>query len=112
MFYHQPHGRPVICSKSCRISNKVLLDSTGHYIQYLEVNHNGKDTKKNACFCITESHCCIPETNTILQINYISMKNQLNNRIIYIVLCLIFASVLWIMYYYLFPISTLRVQKV
>ena len=41
------------------------------------VNHNGKDTKKNACLCITESLRCIPETNTILQINYTSMKNQL-----------------------------------
>ena len=24
--------------------------------------------------CITESLCCAPETNTILQINYISIK--------------------------------------
>ena len=28
------------------INNKVLLYSTGNYIQYPEINHNGKDYKK------------------------------------------------------------------
>ena len=29
-----------------RISHKVLLDSTGNYIQYPVINHNGKEYKK------------------------------------------------------------------
>ena len=37
------------------INNKVLLSSTGNYIQYPEINHNGKEYKKG---CITESLCC------------------------------------------------------
>ena len=28
------------------INNKVLLYSTGHYIQYPVINHNGKEYKK------------------------------------------------------------------
>ena len=28
------------------INNKVLLSSTGNYIQYPEINHNGKECKK------------------------------------------------------------------
>ena len=28
------------------INNKVLLCSTGNYIQYLMINHNGKEYKK------------------------------------------------------------------
>ena len=45
--------------------NKVLLYSTGNYIQYPVVNNNGKEYKKE-CICITESLCCTPETNTTL----------------------------------------------
>ena len=29
------------------INNKVLLYSTGNYIQYPVINHNGKETNKN-----------------------------------------------------------------
>ena len=29
--------------------------------------------------CITESLCCIPETNTILEINYMSTKLKKRN---------------------------------
>ena len=35
------------------INNKVLLYSTGNYIQYLVLNHNGKEYKKEY-MCITE----------------------------------------------------------
>ena len=28
------------------INNKVLLERTGSYIQYLVINHNGKESKK------------------------------------------------------------------
>ena len=50
----------------CRMdNNKVLLYSTGNYIQYPVINHNGKEYKK----CIiykTESLCHIAEINTTL----------------------------------------------
>ena len=37
--------------------NKVLLYSTGNYIQYPVINHNEKNIKKNVCVCTTESLC-------------------------------------------------------
>ena len=33
-------------SKLCWMNNKVLLFSTGNYIQYSEINHNGKEYKQ------------------------------------------------------------------
>ena len=36
-----------------RLNNKVLLYSTGNYIQHPVINHNGKEYT-----CITESLCC------------------------------------------------------
>ena len=45
------------------INNKVLLYSTGNYIQYPVINHNGKEYEKEY---ITESLCCTPEINTTL----------------------------------------------
>ena len=58
------------------INNKVLLYSTGNYIQYPVINHNEKNMKKNVYIyiyiytyiyiCITESLCCTAETNTTL----------------------------------------------
>ena len=38
------------------INNKVLLYSTGNYIQYPMISHNGKEYKKNAYIC-TKSFC-------------------------------------------------------
>ena len=51
-----------------QINNKVLLYSTGNYIQYPVIIHNGKEYEKNTyiSICITESLCCTPETNTTL----------------------------------------------
>ena len=60
------------------INNKVLPYSAENYIQYPMINHNGKEYFKKECMyvyicvcvcvcvCITESLCCIPETNTEL----------------------------------------------
>ena len=31
------------------INNEILLHSTGNYIQYLMINHNGKEYKNNVC---------------------------------------------------------------
>ena len=44
-------------------NSKVLLYSTGNYIQYPVINHNGKEYEKEY-ICITESLCCTAETNT------------------------------------------------
>ena len=48
-------------------NNKVLPYSTGNYIQYPVINHNGKNIKKNidVCVCVTESPCCTAEINTL-----------------------------------------------
>ena len=48
------------------VNNKVLLYSTGNYIQYPVINHNGKEYEKEYILCITESLCCTAEFNTIL----------------------------------------------
>ena len=54
------------------ISNKALLQSTGNYIQYIVINHNGKSMKENVYvyihtnIYIYESLYCIPEINTTL----------------------------------------------
>ena len=46
------------------INNKVLLYSTGNYIQYPVINHKGKEYEKR--ICITESLHCAAEINTTL----------------------------------------------
>ena len=69
------------------INSKVLLYSTGNYIQYPVINHiknMKKNMKKNAYICITESLCCTAETNTALQINYTSIKSILKNKIVFL----------------------------
>ena len=48
------------------INNKVLLYSTGNYIQYPVINHNGEEYEKNVYMCVTESLCCTAEINTTL----------------------------------------------
>ena len=51
--------------------NKNLLYSTGDYIQHLLINPNGKESE----IYITESLCCIPETNTVNQL-YLNKKEK------------------------------------
>ena len=52
------------------INNKVLLYSTGDYIQYPVINRNGKEClKKNVYIRVTESLCCTAAMNTTLSIN-------------------------------------------
>ena len=47
--------------------NKVLLYSTGNYIQCFVINHNGKECEKERVYiCISESLCNIPETTAAL----------------------------------------------
>ena len=45
--------------------NKMLLSSTGNYIQYPVINHNGQEYEKEY-ICVSESLCCMPESNTTL----------------------------------------------
>ena len=53
------------------INNKVLLYSTGSYIQSLWVEHDGREYEtKNMYICMTGSLCCTEETDTIVQVNY------------------------------------------
>ena len=47
------------------INNKILLYSTGNYMQYPVINHNGKEYEKE-CIHITLSLCCTAEINTTL----------------------------------------------
>ena len=47
------------------VNNRVLLCSTGNYIQYPVINHNGEEYEKEY-ICVSESLCCIPESNTTL----------------------------------------------
>ena len=55
--------------------NKDLSYSTGHSTQYSVMTYMGKESKKTVdlCICITDSLCCILETNTTLPINYTSI---------------------------------------
>ena len=48
------------------MNHKVLLQSTGNYIQYPGINHKGKEYLKNVYMCKTKSLCCTAEINTTL----------------------------------------------
>ena len=55
-----------------RINNKVSLYSTGNYIQYPMINHNGREYIKQCIYmcvcmhvCIIKSLCYIAEISTL-----------------------------------------------
>ena len=53
--------------------NKVLLYSTGNYIQYPMNNHDGKEYKTDAYLCVcTESLCCTTEIKHIVKQLYLN----------------------------------------
>jgi len=67
------------------MDNKVLLYSTGNNIQYLVINHKGKDYEKLYVYMyryilyilyiyITEPFYCTPEANKTLYISYTSIE--------------------------------------
>jgi len=62
------------------INNKVLMYSTGNYIQYPATNYNGKEYKKNVCMYITESLCCAAEIGTTLSIKQTSIKKNMQHK--------------------------------
>ena len=46
------------------INNKVLLYSTGSYIQDPVINHNGKEYKKRMYICVKLSHLAVQQKLT------------------------------------------------
>ena len=62
------------------INNKVLLYSSGNYIQYPWINHNRKEYKKNVYMCMTESLCCAAEINTHCKSSIFQLKKKKNNK--------------------------------
>ena len=65
------------------INNKVLLYSTGKYIQYPVINHN-KENVKNIYICITESLCCKAEINTYCKSTVNSLKKLFENKMYFL----------------------------
>ena len=59
------------------INNKVLIYSTGNYIQYPVTNYNGKEYKQNVCMYITESLCWEAEVGTTLSVKQTSIKKNM-----------------------------------
>ena len=83
-------GRGMDCSR-CKllhldwISNGVLMCSTGNYIQFPGINHNGKELffKKQGVFFkkrIIKPLCCTADISIILQINYTLIKKKKATR--------------------------------
>ena len=75
-----------------KITNKALLYSTGNYIQYSVITYKGKKGKRylyiymSVCVCVRVCvyiyidiyiYVCIPETDTTLYINYVSITKQI-----------------------------------
>ena len=61
------------------IKSKILLYSSGNYIQYNVINHNGKEkfkvyTRTHTYIYITESLCYTAKINTAFEISYSSTK--------------------------------------
>ena len=60
------------------INNKIILYSTGDYIHYSVINHNGKEYEKECvCVYVTESLCCTAEINTSLEVHFKEKKENL-----------------------------------
>ena len=57
------------------MNNKDLLYSTGNYIPYLVMERHLKKNRYIHIW-ISESLCCVPETNRTLYINYTSIKKK------------------------------------
>ena len=47
------------------INNKVLLYSTGNYIQYPVINHNGKEYEKEYIYIHTHTHIHTHKTDSL-----------------------------------------------
>ena len=60
------------------INNKVLLYSTGNYIQYPVINHNSKEY-------ITKLLCCLPELTQRCKSTILQFKKRLQDVIAYFI---------------------------
>ena len=67
--------------KTTQPKNKVLLNSTGNYIQCPEINPNGQ-----GLIYIIESLCRTTEINTTLEIHYTSIKKKKLSEHIFLLL--------------------------
>ena len=86
--------------------NKVLLYSTGNYIQYPVINHNGNEYKKNAYIC-TKSFCLTVFSFTInICFNIIKAISFLKkmDSLIFIFMVLV-PECLLILYHFIFFLS-------
>ena len=54
--------------------NKILLYSTGNYIQYPVINCNGKECKKRMCIVCIAELLCIADLHNIVNQLYFSKK--------------------------------------
>ena len=59
---------------SYKINNKVLLCSTGNYIQFCDIAIMEKNIKKNVYMCITESLCCTSEIRHNTELTVLQLK--------------------------------------
>ena len=44
--------------------DKILLNSTGNCIQYLVINHNGKEYEKEKCIYVDLNHFAVQKKST------------------------------------------------
>ena len=58
----------------------MKLSSSGKSIPWFVITYMGKKNGYIYNVCITNSLCCIPETNTILYVNYTSIKKEKDTR--------------------------------
>ena len=65
------------------INSKVLLHSTGNYIQYPMINRNGKEYLKYVYIYITESLCCTAVINTTFKSTILPKKKKVKHASIY-----------------------------
>lgn len=67
-------------------SNRVLLFSTGSYMEQSGIHQNGGERETDYVSCVTESLCCREETNT-MSVDYISIKSYRSNTFLICLYC-------------------------
>lgn len=67
-------------------NNRVLLFSTGRYMQQPGTHQNGRERETDYASCVTELLCCREEINT-MSTDYVSIKNYRSNAFIICLYC-------------------------
>ena len=71
--------------------NKVLLYSTGNYIEFPVINRNGKEYEKKVYVCTTELLFSVAEINNIVKQPYFNfLKKPMVHTLISFLCCLVF----------------------